>query len=407
MPLDPTAPTDDDHPFDAPPRPEAARHAGSLDPITESGEEPIRTLLWTAATYRPVEEVAALVMLLKRTGEVPNPGDEALRVAAVTRPMDEVMQLVALLNEPPHEIDEADTTLRAVAVGRPIEEVAQLVSYLGTHEDAHPFATGHRSAGRGKPSRSGRPDEPRDSRDVFARPTENGDSGSEYGDDASRDGVTEAEPAARDAERAVRDTVRESSPEPEPERVAPWTSAPVGPRSEVPRLDPAPGRRTGGGSRNRTASSPHAPLRSPLRWPAAAALLACAVIHLPTGFAAPRSGGYAAAAALAVTVLCLAAGVWVAVADSARIWVVCATASAGIIAAHTLSALGGADLLRGSLGAGVGGASLLAVGCAAVALALAGTALMIRQMALQRTLRQAMRRPERPSAPTAGIAEDA
>ncbi|MFJ9211989.1 hypothetical protein [Streptomyces sp. NPDC102264] len=70
-----------------------------LDP-TPSDDAPIRTLLWTAATARPLDEVAALVSLLKRTGEVPNPGDEALRAAAVTRPLDEVRQLVALLNEP-------------------------------------------------------------------------------------------------------------------------------------------------------------------------------------------------------------------------------------------------------------------------------------------------------------------
>ncbi|MYV56703.1 hypothetical protein GT042_30180, partial [Streptomyces sp. SID3212] len=100
----------------------------------EPGQEPIRTLLWTAATERPLEEVAALVSLLRRTGEVPSPGDEALRAAAVARPLEEVMRLVALLHEPPHEFDEADTTLRAAAVGRPIEDVAELVSIFGGEE---------------------------------------------------------------------------------------------------------------------------------------------------------------------------------------------------------------------------------------------------------------------------------
>ena len=105
------------------------------DPPVEPGHEPIRTLLWTAATIRPLDEVAALVSLLKRTGEFPSPGDEALRAAAVSRPVDEVRQLVAMLNEPPHETDEADTALRAVAVGRSIEDVAQLVNILGHEED--------------------------------------------------------------------------------------------------------------------------------------------------------------------------------------------------------------------------------------------------------------------------------
>ncbi|MGW6512883.1 hypothetical protein ACWGCP_36170, partial [Streptomyces niveus] len=173
MPLDPTTPSDNDHYYEEPIRPDAERRAGSRDPVDESGEEPIRTLLWTAATYRPLEEVAALVMLLKRTGEVPNPGDEALRVAAVARPIDEVMQLVGMLNEPPHEIDEADTTLRAAAVGRPIEEVAQLVSFLGTHENEPPFATAHRDTKRGKPAPTlfARPAE-QDRRDAYAGPPE-------------------------------------------------------------------------------------------------------------------------------------------------------------------------------------------------------------------------------------------
>lgn len=105
------------------------------------GTEPVRTLLDTAATCRPLEEVTALVSLLKDTGRRPNPGHEALRTAAVTRPVHEVRQMVALLGEPPHEVDAADITLRAAAVGRPIEEVAQLVHILGTGEPAQSEAS--------------------------------------------------------------------------------------------------------------------------------------------------------------------------------------------------------------------------------------------------------------------------
>lgn len=106
----------------------------------DTTREPIRTLLWTAATIRPLDEVAALVSLLRRTGEVPSPADEALRAAAVARPLDEVRQLVLMLNEPPDRQDEMDAALRAVAVGRPIEDVAHLVSILG-FEGSEPAGT--------------------------------------------------------------------------------------------------------------------------------------------------------------------------------------------------------------------------------------------------------------------------
>ncbi|MET9554353.1 hypothetical protein [Streptomyces sp. NPDC006645] len=402
MPLDPTTPTNNDHHYEEPIHPDAERRTGSRDPVDEAGEEPIRTLLWTAATYRPLEEVAALVMLLKRTGEVPNPGDEALRVAAVARPIDEVMQLVAMLNEPPHEIDEADTTLRAAAVGRPIEEVAQLVSFLGTHENEPPFATAHRDAARGKPAPTlfGRRGE-QDRRDAYAGPPER----DERDDRADLDSLDDhAAHAARAAE-----------PQPAPQHVAPWTSAPAGPPPEVPRLAPAAGGRSGAGPRNRRTDSKNrgtestesftlrSSVRSPLRWPAAAALFACGAIHLPTDFAGLRSGGYADAVSLVVTLLCLVFGVWLAVADSARIWAAGAATAVGIIAAHALSGLGTVDLLRSSLGADFGWASPVAVGCAAIALVLSGIALTLRQKAVQKAIQQGLRRPAR----SAGIANDA
>lgn len=395
MPLDPTTPSDNDHSYEEPIRPDAERRAGSRDPVDESGEEPIRTLLWTAATYRPLEEVAALVMLLKRTGEVPNPGDEALRVAAVARPIDEVMQLVGMLNEPPHEIDEADTTLRAAAVGRPIEEVAQLVSFLGTHENEPPFATAHRDNGRGNPAPT-----------LFARPAEQ-DRRDAYAGSPEKDERDDRESFEEQAARAARGgaPAPAPSPSPSPEYVAPWTSAPAGPPPEVPRLAPAADRRPRGGARDRRTESftLRSSVGSSLRLPAAAALLACGVIHLPTDLAALRSGGYADAVALVVTALCLVFGVWLAVADTARIWAASAATAVGIIAAHSLSGLGTVDLLRSSLGADFGWASLVAVGFAAVALVLSGVALMLRQKAVQKAIGQGPRSPAR----TVGIANDA
>ncbi len=59
------------------------------------------TLLWEAVTNRPLEEVAALVELLKRSGDVPNPGDEALRMAVVARPVSEVAALFDMLRSHP------------------------------------------------------------------------------------------------------------------------------------------------------------------------------------------------------------------------------------------------------------------------------------------------------------------
>ncbi|MEU3450604.1 hypothetical protein AB0H29_25740 [Streptomyces thermolilacinus] len=105
---------------------------GRADADDEDSDERMRTLIWTAATYRPLEEVVALVTQLKEAKAVDSPADEALRAAAVARPLDEVRQLVTLLNEAGHTLDENDTTLRAAAVGRPIEDVVQLVGILGT-----------------------------------------------------------------------------------------------------------------------------------------------------------------------------------------------------------------------------------------------------------------------------------
>lgn len=125
-------------PADDTPEGEAPTEDDAPDPA-DGGGLPIRTVLVTAATGRPLEEVAALVSLLKETGQLPNPGHEALRAAAVARPVHEVGEMVTLLGRPPHDGVETDITLRAAALGRPIEDVARLVSILGTGEPpAHP-----------------------------------------------------------------------------------------------------------------------------------------------------------------------------------------------------------------------------------------------------------------------------
>lgn len=129
------------------PHPAPAPDPGRPD-ASRTGAEPIRTVVETAATGRPVREVAALVSLLKDSGQLPHPGHAALRAAAVARPLHEVREMVTLLGEPPHEVADADITLRAAALGRPIEDVALLVSILGTGDQpAYP-----RPAGRPEPA---------------------------------------------------------------------------------------------------------------------------------------------------------------------------------------------------------------------------------------------------------------
>ncbi|AOT58059.1 hypothetical protein [Streptomyces rubrolavendulae] len=120
---------------------EAEDPEGAAGAEGEDSDERMRTLIWTAATYRPLEEVVALVTQLKEARAVDSPADEALRAAAVARPLEEVRQLVAMLNEAGHTLDENDTTLRAAAVGRPIEDVVQLVAILGTAQ-GRPLAPG-------------------------------------------------------------------------------------------------------------------------------------------------------------------------------------------------------------------------------------------------------------------------
>ncbi|MBT2470831.1 hypothetical protein J7E97_23925 [Streptomyces sp. ISL-66] len=131
--------------------------AAGQEPRTASqdaGAAPMRTVLESVATGRPVGEVAALVNLLKDSDQHPNPGHTALRAAAMFRPVHEVGEMITLLGRSPHEVLDADITLRAAALGRPIEDVALLVSILGTgaEQAAHPRPV----ADPARPARSAR-----------------------------------------------------------------------------------------------------------------------------------------------------------------------------------------------------------------------------------------------------------
>ncbi|NKY14781.1 hypothetical protein, partial [Streptomyces somaliensis] len=287
----------------------------------EDGDERIRTLIWTAATYRPLEEVAALVTQLKHTGAVDSPADEALRAAAVARPLEEVRRLVAMLNEAGHTLDETDTTLRAAAVGRPVEDVVQLVSILGADDG---------------------PEQPRPT----AAPAGPPDAGTEGGG---------LQPVPEDPR------VRP------PRSVAAATAAAAG-KSPVRVLTPEP---VGGGTVPAS--------RSALRWPAAAALFVCGVLHLPADFAAMWSGGYAHAVALVIAVLCLVLGEWLVVRDTVRVWGSAAVLSIGVVALHGMAGSSGVGLLQSSLGRSWTWSGAAAVTCAMLTALLAGSALLRRQ----------------------------
>lgn len=307
----------DSAPADADPAPATGP---ADDSAPHDSEQPIHTLLWTAATERPVEEVAALVSRLKRTGEVDSPGDLALRAAAVSRPLEEVRQLVALLNEYPHPLHEADTTLRAAAVGRPIEDVVRLVNMIGT--DASEWRSAANEAAD---------DEPRP-------PAGTGG------------GRSEATAGPQDAAAPSDRTAKKS-----PWAVAALTSAlSVGPAGHT--VSPA--------------------LRSALRWPAALVLFACGIIHLPTDVAGLRSGGYAQTLSIAVTVLCLVVAVWLTIRDSALVWAGAAGLAIGVIALHALAHLGTMNLLQSSLGDSFTWAAAAAVLCAGASAILAGSVLL-------------------------------
>ncbi|MFJ8584422.1 hypothetical protein ACIRD2_07145 [Streptomyces sp. NPDC093595] len=339
----------------SPPPPEAGEE--QVRQPVEGTDEPIRTLLWTAATYRPLEEVAALVSLLKRTKEVSSPGDEALRAAAVARPLEEVRQLVAMLGEPPHHLDEADTTLRAAAVGRPIEEVAQLVDILctedgggwprsaGTSEDtardAAPAPAGDSPADTGKAA-DNKPTTIRrtgDKRVFLRKPGDRKADGrkAEDGEAAGRKGD-----GSRDGER----------------------KRPAVATARIRSAAPGDG----------DAVTPG--LRSALRWPAAFVLLVCGLVHLPSDLPGLRAGDSTGLLAVGVTALCLGVGAWLTLRDTVRMWAAAAATGVGIVALHATAGVGDTDLLASSLGGPYAWASAAAVVCAALAAGLAASALL-------------------------------
>ncbi|MFB6616008.1 hypothetical protein ACFCV9_17650 [Streptomyces sp. NPDC056367] len=283
---------------------------------------PIRTLLETAVTCRPLEEVTALVSLLKEDGRLPDAGHEALRTAAVTRPVQDVQRMVALLGEPPHETVEADITLRAAAVGRPIEDVALLATILG-HE-------GNRVAEQERPAVAAEPEPP------AAVPEE------PY-EEPYDPGYSELYDA--------------------PYEERPRRTAPAAAPAAAPAPVPVP---AGGGGQV---------LRHVLRWPVAVALLVSGVLHLPADLTALQSAPPERYLPLLVTAVCLGLGALLALRDTAAVWRAGAVAALGVVTLHVAGGAAGFDPLDGAVGGSVAWAGVAAVLCAAAGAVLAGLAL--------------------------------
>lgn len=315
------------------------------------------TLLWEAVTHRPLEEVAALVELLKRSGDVPNPGDEALRMAVVSRPVSEVAALFDMLRATPHTAESSQEALRAVAVDRPVEEVAQLIELFdrtkggsdGHHGMADPFPPDPFPPGPGSHSGHGEP-EPTASMHVLDPDVRPLDRNGQPLSTAQRESAMGRPPQHTPWSRQPADTMRHGGPA----WAAPAEAAPQ-PGYAVPGV-----------------------LRSVLRWPAAAALALCGLSHLPVHSSHLQGAQAAAGLSMAIAVVYLLLAGWLAMRDTALVWTVSAAAAMIIIALHALSRAG----VLSPLGSGLGEAGmwpeLLAVGLAVASAALAGAALLYR-----------------------------
>ncbi|WP_030842993.1 hypothetical protein [Streptomyces sp. NRRL F-4474] len=323
---DNTAPAAPDVPA-APDAPTASAPADALDDSDAPNTLRMRTLLETAATCRPVEEVTALVSLLKEDGRLPDAGQDALRAAAVTRPVQDVQRMVTLLGEAPHEVGEADITLRAAAVGRSIEDVALLVTILGKDES-------------GEPEQQRRP-----------RPAEAGAPAAQ----------APPEPYEQPYEQPYRPPYTELRDGPRP-------AAHDGPHQARSRR-PAPV-----GEPSRAAAPAHV-----LRWPVAIALLVSGALHLPQDLTALASASPLDLLPLLVTAVCLGVGALVAVRDTTAVWRAGAATALGVVALHVVGGSLAFDPLAGTVGGSRAWAGAAVMLCAAAGAVLAGLALRSRQ----------------------------
>ncbi|RSS41525.1 hypothetical protein EF906_14265 [Streptomyces sp. WAC08241] len=256
--------------------------------------------------------------------------------------MNEVAALVARLQETGELSSPADVALRAAAVTRPLDEVRELLVLLNASGyDLHQAETTLRAAAVGRPIE-----------DVVRLVGILGTDGADW------------RPTGTGTGAGTADTVPES---------APAAAVPKRPRGAAKRTrSPLDGAlATGPGSHS---TSPA--LRSALRWPAALALLACGLVHLPTDLTGLRSGGDTETLSVVVTVLCLVGGAWLAVRDTLVVWAAAAGLGVAVIALHGVASARTVDLLSGSLGATSAWARALALLAAVAVVALAASAVV-------------------------------
>ncbi|MFI1452810.1 hypothetical protein [Streptomyces roseus] len=330
--------------------------------------EPVRTLLETAGTCRPLQEVAELVTLLEETGQNPGHGHQTLRAAAVGRPIQDVALLAGILgtdadadtaHEPPSDPGPAprspDPEPRGTLFRSPRPAPAAEPALPARAAPAPPAASVHPadppdradpkvpavpSVHPARPPRSGRPARiPADSHGAAAR----------YGRGAGR----RPEPPAGEPFDAPYDDERYESAEYR--------------------------RGYGRGPDGKRGAAPAGPLRHPLRWPVAAALLLCGALHLPSDVTALSSQTPTAIAALLATVVCIGLGALIAVRDTAGVWRAGAVGAVAVVALHVAGGLAAFDPLEGAVSASQTWAGVAAVLCAAAAAVLAGLALVNRE----------------------------
>ncbi|WP_030153951.1 hypothetical protein [Streptomyces sp. NRRL S-244] len=348
------AATQDDDPRELPdsdPAPEPTGPATRTPSATPPSTAPIRTLLETAGTCRPLEEVAELVSLLEETGQSPGHGHQ---------------------------------TLRAAAVGRPVQDVALLVGILGTDEDREPPPDPAPTAQSPEPVHPGPvagPPQPGPA--VPGVPVVPGvpavpvvpavppvpsvhPAQPPHASRSARPPAAPAEPPARDGQRYAQ--------RPEPPEEEPFDDPYEDERYEsLAEYRRKYGRGPNG---NRAAApAPSGPLRHLLRWPVAAALLVCGVLHLPSDVTALSSETPTAFLPLLATVPCLGLGALIAVRDTAGAWRAAAVAAVAVVALHVVGGIAAFDPLEGAVSASQAWAGVTAVFCAAAAAVLAGLAL--------------------------------
>ncbi|WP_328972190.1 hypothetical protein [Streptomyces sp. NBC_00239] len=286
------------------------------DAASTVNADPLRTLVDTVATCRPLDQVTELVSLLKQGGRHPDLVRDALCTAAVARPVHEVGRLIDQLCQSPQEKTEAEITLRAAASERPIEDVATLVGILATTPPEGPTPSG-------------------------APPLEPADQG--LPGPAARRGAPAGAPPPDDPY----------------DELDPSTGYGLVDRSGPPRTPDVRPRPT------------TAPLRRTLRWPVGLALLIVAALYGPADPAALLSGTAGQAAPAVAAVLCLSSGVAVAVRNTPAAWWAAALSAVSVVGLALVGQVAGFDPLAHALGAAVPWANAVAMLCAAVAVALA------------------------------------